>query len=341
MQRWIFVDEEPEVARHCAILLEEPGAFEVIPVAPEPEVNFLRKALSKDAIDGVLLDHALNDAKPDIDYAGSTLAAYIRTEYAHLPIAVLSAKLKDRAELRRYRRTEELFDLQLDKQDLTLKADEARDILKALGDGYRGLNQTLNGHQLDDHQAACSLLGIPEDLEDSAERSAMARLVVEIGGGDPSRVAHFLLQVVLRLPGPLLDRDRAAVAAGLEPVANTGIDDYIGPARFTGVFAKIHKNGRYWRELLDDLDGDYDNLQRACCVVCDGVASEVCEVCKKPVDGLHSLPVRRNEVANDIFLRGRVCGFCLAGELPRELTIDGHYAKMRSALVDDAQRSQK
>lgn len=331
MQKWLFVDEEPEVAEACKRLLALPDEFEVVPTAPEVDVTFLRDAIARETPDGILLDHALNDARPDISYAGSTLAAFIRSEFAHLPIVVLSAKLNDQAELRRYRRTEDLFDLRLDKQKLQLSSSEAREQLVALGHGYKRLSEALSS--MENGQAAHALLGIDEELEDGTDQAALARLLVDIGAGEPSRVAHFLLQVALRLPGPIVDSKRAAVGAGLAPNQGDALLSFIEPAAYTGVFSGVHPGGRYWRELLSDLTGDRTGLDLARCVACDGEASDICEVCEKPVDGLHSLPVRRNEVANDIFLRGRVCGYCLAGDLPTGLTLDERYAEMRKALV--------
>jgi hypothetical protein len=332
IRKWLFVDEQPDEATNCKRLLAQPGEFQVDIVPPEPDVAFLRRAIDQ-STDGVLLDHALNDAKADIQYAGSTLAAYIRTEYPALPIVVLSAKLKDPGELRRYRRTQELFDWTVDKHDLLLKAANVRESLKVLGDGYKKLNAVLTGNDHGGYREACRVLGIPEDVEDDTERAAVARLLLETGTADPSRVAHFLLQVALRLPGPLLDRRRAAVAAGLTPEGNGAIDAHIAPARYKGIFAEFYEGGRYWREQLNELRTERGGLAPAECVACGEEASELCEVCEKPVDGLHSLPVRRKEAANDVFLRGRACGFCLAGDLPAFLTIDGRYAEMQAALV--------
>jgi len=339
MRRWLFVDEQPEQSQACANLLNQPGEFEVETIEPKVDVTFLRDAIAGESLDGVLLDHALNDARPDINYTGSTLAAFIRSDYGNLPIVILSAKLSDQTELNRYRRTEDLFDLQLDKQDLQLQATAARNRLIALGDGYKRLHETLSSDHTGDHEAVCDLLGIHGTMVDGTDQSTMVQLVTETGAGDPSRIAHFLLQVALRLPGPLVDARRAAVGAGLTPGPEA--QAFIAPAAFTGVFAGIRQGGMYWREMLVNLSGDRSGLQPARCVACDGDASCVCEVCEKPVDGLHSLPVQRNEVANDVFLRGRICAYCLAGELPGELTLDSRYATMRDSLVEEVLGTQE
>lgn len=339
-RHWLFVDEQLEEAQSCAKLLAQDGELEVSTLVPEADVAFLRTAIDQKSFDGVLVDHALNEGRPEINYAGATLAAFIRTEYPDLPIVVLSARLKDIGELRRYRRTESLFDLRLDKQDLQLRGASIRKSLKELGDGYKRLKEVLSGSSQTTYPEACCILGIPDGIGDDTERGMVARFLIETGAGDPSRVAHFLLQFALRLPGPLLERSRAAVSVGLAPDSNEAIDAHIAPARYVGVFAGIHPEGRYWRDLLNELEPHGGDLAPARCVVCDELASDLCEVCKKPVDGLHSLPVHRNLVANDVFLRGRVCGFCLAGDLPDELSIDGRYARMRQTLVAEVQALQ-
>lgn len=337
-RKWLFIDEQPEEAERCVALLAEAGELEVDGRQPAADIGFVDEALGDGRYSGVLLDHALNEGSAEITYAGSTIAAHIRSEYPHLPVVVLSARLSDPAESRRYRRTEELFDLTLDKQDLATDADEARRKLKALDAGYQALTAALQGDS--SVAAARSVLGIPADLDDDSERVGMARLLLEEGNGDPCKVAQFLLHVALSLCGPLLDRRRAAVAAGLAPDENGEVDAVLQPVKYDGVFADLHEGGRYWRELLSELDELPEALPRAKCVVCDGPASEVCEGCSEPVDGLHSLPVRRTELANDVFLRGRLCAFCLGGDLPEHLVIEGSYARMRDALVAEAAKMQ-
>lgn len=337
-RRWLFIDEQPAEAEKCVALLAETGELEIDTREPVADVGFVREAIEGGKYTGVLLDHALNEGSAAISYAGSTIAAFLRSEYPHLPVVVLSAKLAEPVESRRYRRTEDLFDLKLDKQDLATNADEVRRQLKALDDGYRTLNDILqNDGKM---TAARSLLGIPADVDDDSERVGVARLLVEEGDGESCQVAKFLLQIALRLYGPLLDRRRAAVAAGLAPDENSEVDAFLKPAKYCGAFAELHQGGRYWREQMSELDDLPEALPRAKCVVCGGPASELCEKCERPVDGLHSLPVRRTEVANDMFLRSRLCAFCLGGELPEHLVIEGSYARMRDAIVAQAEKIQ-
>ncbi len=343
-RKWLFIDEQPEEAASCAALLSQDGECLVETKQPAADLSFIREALDDGMYTGVLLDHALNEGSAEITYAGSTIAAFIRSEYPHLPVVVLSARLAVPAESRRYRRTEDLFDLKLDKQIVARDPDESRRKLIALDDGYQNLNTVLeDGGSL---ATAMSILGIPVDLDDDSQRIELAHLILEEGGlleeggGDPCEVAQFLLQTALRLQGPLLDRRRAAVVAGLAPNQSSEVDAVLKDAKYHGVFAELHQEGRYWRELLSELDEPPKALPRAKCVVCDGLASEVCERCLRPVDGLHSLPVRRIVVANDMFLRGRMCAFCLGGDLPEELVIEGSYAQMVPSLVDQAEKIQ-
>lgn len=337
-RKWLFIDEQPQEAENCIALLAKPGELEIEPKQPDVDVGFVRKALDAGKYTGVLLDHALNEGNAAITYRGSTIAAHIRSEYPHLPVVVLSARLTEPAESQRYRRTEDLFDLRLDKQDLATNADEARRKLNILDDGYQDLKAVLeDGSNL---AAARSVLGIPAAVDEDSQRLSVARLLLEEGDGDPCQVAQFLLQVALRLHGPLLDRRRAAVAAGLAPDENGEVDAVLQPAKYGGAFAELDEGGRYWRELLSELDELSEVLPRAECVVCGDLASEVCEGCSRPVDGLHSLPVRRTEVANDMFLRGRLCAFCLGGPLPEHLVIEGNYARMLDALVAEAEKIQ-
>lgn len=331
--RWLLVDDQPVEARNCAALLTLPEQFEVTSVEPETDTSFLLSTLTQAEFDGVLIDHALNDAKPEIKYPGSTLAALVRSDSPPLPIVALSARLRDREELLRYGRTKELFDWVVDKQELQLHANSIRQRLKVLGDGYRTLRKVLSSGNTSEVQKACTILGIPEDLEEDAERTLVARLLLERGAGDPSHFAHFLLQVALGLPGPLLDWRRGAVAAGVAPNEPSTIMDFLTPAAYQGVFAGFHGDGRFWREQLGELHASVAGLAPARCLACGEEARELCERCRRPVDGIHSLPVRRKEVAHDVFLRGRLCGICLAGEIPDELSLDGRYVSLRAALV--------
>lgn len=337
-RKWLFIDEQPEEATNCAALLAEAGELVVETMQPMADLGFVHEVLGTEEYTGALLDHALNEGSADISYAGSMIAAFIRSEYPHLPVVVLSARLADPAESRRYRRTEDLFDLRLDKQSLAANPDEPRRKLKVLDDGYQFLGSVLEAGT--SMTTAHSILGDLKGADEEGQRVAVARLLLKEGGRDPCRVAQFVLQTALRLQGPLLDRRRAAVAAGLAPDQNGEVDAVLQAAKYQGVFSNLHRDGRYWRELLSELDEAPEGLKRAKCVVCDNPASEVCERCSQPVDGLHSLPVRRTEVANDMFLRGRLCAFCLGGDLPEDLVIEGSYARMRGSLIAQAEKIQ-
>jgi hypothetical protein len=339
--RWLFVDEHGEERRHYASLLTEPGTLEVTPVEPRPNVSFLQEVVEKGAFDGLLLDHVLNDATPEVAYAGSTLAAFARSELPGVPVVALSARLRTGEERRRFLRTEELFDHTLDKQDVQVDPAAARARLKVLSEGYRALAELLSDRSLDNDALGHAVLGLSDSVDEEGERALVARILVEEHVRESARIARFLLHVALRLQGPLLDRRRAAAASGIDPDWQEGVDDFIAIAAYRGVFASFFPEGRYWREEVGSLEWGPQSFPTARCTVCGEEAYELCEVCEKPVDGIHSLPVVRSGVANDVFLRGRVCGICLAGEVPEGLVIESRYAGLREPLVSESEGLQR
>jgi hypothetical protein len=340
--KWCLVDEQEEQRDQFAQLLYNHGV-EVERVPPDPNFDFTHGPTTT-AI-GFILDYALHEQDSAIPYSGATLAAQLRQEYPHRPIVILSAFLRDPTTNERLRRTRELIDLKVKKDEVEQQPERFARQLQSLAAGYGKIQEILQEEE-DSEIAARTILGLDQPI---AERPALKEVIAylaQVGSKDVALTARLLLHELLKFPGPLLVPEHAAVAVGVDP--QHGHDDdlrhYLEQARYRGAFQDLRWDEErqiplYWRSLLTGLKPSPSSFPPSLCFICRQAASTLCAECGRPIDGQHSLPAQRGEASYPECRQARVCGNCLRkDELKSGIILDPRHAALRKEVVKESRK---
>jgi CheY-like chemotaxis protein len=308
--KWCLVDEREDQRDDYAKLLQNHGV-EVERVQPDADLAFAHDAATTAL--GFILDYALHEGDSSISYSGATLAAHLREEYPDRPIVILSAFLRQPATSDRLRRTKELIDLQVKKEDVGQQPDKFARQLRSLAEGYQRIGREISATK-DAMAASRNILGLDQPTAENPPLKEVVAYLVQGGSKDVALTARLLLHELLKFPGPLLPPEHAAVAVGVDPQHgyNDALRHHLGPALYRGAFQDLQWNEErqaplYWRPLLNGLNISFSSFHAALCFICGQAASTLCAECKRPVDGQHSLPAQRGEAAFPECRQARVC----------------------------------
>jgi CheY-like chemotaxis protein len=340
--KWCFVDEREDQRDQFAKLLHNHG-IEVERVQPDPNLAFTHDS-ARTAL-GFILDYALHEQDSAISYSGATLAAHLRQEYPDRPIVILSAFLRDPATGDRLRRTRELIDLKVKKDDVEQQPERFARQLQSLAEGYGRIRENLLKSE-GSEAAACAILGLDQPTAEGPALKEVVAYLVQGGSKDVALTARLLLHELLKFPGPLLSPEHTAVAVGVDPQHshNGALGRHLEPARYRGSFQDLRWDEErqvplYWRHLLNDLKSSLPSFQPALCFICREAASTLCAECRRPVDGQHSLPAQRGEVTYPECRQARVCGNCLRkDELQSGVTLDPRHAVLKEEVAKVSRR---
>ena len=264
---YLYLDDEDEAALG-PFVRDIPSFVDGLKIRHEPPVGYRGQlaALEDASFNGLILDMRLDEYpnwKVDgeqADYRAATLAQELRTRATEtiakgettdleVPIVLWSSEEKLRASYMRDDTSHDLFDLKCVKGDLGEEA-YAREVaaqLVALADGYREIITWRNESQ---HPRLPSLLGL-EDHDFLDER------LVQWFAGRPKLPAHeyarFLLQGVINIPGPLIDRRTLAARLGVDLERSPGFDSLVAShfagAAYGGTFGRGWP--RWWAALVE------------------------------------------------------------------------------------------
>jgi DNA-binding NarL/FixJ family response regulator len=340
--KWCLVDEREDQREEFARLLSNHGV-DVDRVPPDPNLGFTH--LAAKTATGFILDYALHEQDSAIPYSGATLAAHIRQEYPDRPIVILSAFLRDPATDERLRRTRELIDLKVKKDEVEQRPERFARQLQALAAGYERIRSILQEEDVSE-AAARAILGLDQAITDSPALNEVVAYLAQVGNKDLALIARTLLHELLKFPGPLLVPEHAAVILGVDP--QYGHDDALrrslGPARYRGAFEDLRWDVErqiplYWLSFLSDLKSSLPSFPPAVCFICRQEASTLCAECIRPVDGRHSLPAQRAEVTYPECRQARVCGNCLRkDELKSGVVLDPRHVVLRAEVVKESSK---
>jgi CheY-like chemotaxis protein len=336
--KWCLVDEREDHRKQFARLLRNHGV-DVETHKPDLSFSFATTAT------GFILDYALHEQDAAIPYSGATLAAQIRQEFPDRPIVILSAFLRDPATNSHLRRTRDLIDFKVKKDEVEQQPERFARQLQSLAAGYEMIRNVLQEEE-DAQAASRAVLGLNQAIEHVPTLMEVVTYLAQVGGKEVTQTAHHLLHELLEFPGPLLGPEDAAVVLGIDP--NHGHDkalsSHLEPARYRGAFGDLRWiEGRqiplYWRSFLTELKTSLPKCPPALCFICRQMASTLCAECKRPVDGLHSLPAQRADVTYPECRQARVCGNCLRkGELQSGVVLDPRHATLQSEIAKESRR---
>jgi CheY-like chemotaxis protein len=341
---WCLVDERKDHREQFARLLRNHGV-KVNEVQPGSSLEFIQDAATTAV--GFILDYALHEQDPGIPYSGATLAAHIRQEYPNRPIVILSAFLRIPATNDKLRRTRDLIDLQVKKEEVEQLPERFARQLQALATGYERIRGILQEAREDSELAARSILGLMQEPTDKpALKEVVAYLAHQVESNDVALTARVLLHELLEFPGPLVIPEYAAVSLGINPQYSHDeiLANHLQPARYLGAFQDLEWEEErqiplYWRPFLPELKASLPNLPPALCFICRQAASTLCAECKRPIDGQHSLPAQRAEVTYPECRHARVCGNCLRKEeLASGVILDRRHAMLRKEVVKESRK---
>ncbi len=290
----------------------------IAPPKPEAFHEEIFRRIERDQIDVVLLDFRLDDqALPNdapVSYRGGMLAAAIK-ERLLIPIVLVTTEEKLREHVADNPRIRGLFDHTLLKPQIGGRPKERKSAGAQIIDLARGFREIRASMERADsarelEKAVCHLLGISSDELGRLEESLQATVPKKT-----AELANWLLQDLLRYPGPLLDADEARSRLGLTEgaFAKEKVRDWAEGARYKGVFGELHP--RWWEGRLlallqtaagDDCFGEakaraaaiarqcgLSGLTAARCAHCEkGLVQRTCHVCKRAVDASHHLVAR-------------------------------------------------
>jgi CheY-like chemotaxis protein len=341
MKKWYLVDEREDHRKQFAQLLRN-HAVEVETLPPDPALAFTKGW--DDTITGAILDYALHENDPTVSYSGATLAAHLRETYPSRPIVILSAHLREPATDESLRRTNELIDLKATKDEVARRPEKFALQLGSLATGYAKIRIALK--EDDPAAASCAILGLDATMAAVNPLKELVAYVAQTGNQDVALTASLLLHELLKFPGPLLAPEHAAITLGVDPQQCPAdvLRRHLEPARYRGAFHDLlwdedRQVPLYWKFSLIELKATLPNLPPALCFICRQVASTLCAECGKPVDGLHSLPAQRGEVAYPECRQARVCGNCLWNdELQSGVTLDPRHAVLRGEVVKESRK---
>jgi len=338
---WCFIDEREDQREQFSQLLRNHGV-EVEGIPPDPNLGSTPGLATAT---GFILDYALHEQNSAISYSGATIAAHLRQEYPDRPIVILSAFLRVPATDERLRRTRELIDLKVKKDEVEQQPERFALQLKSLAAGYDKIRRTL-AEEEDSEGAARDILGLDPTMPDKPDIKEVAAYLAQVGSRDFALTARLLIHELLDLPGPILKPEYAAVAVGVNP-QNSNDDDLrrqLDRARYKGAFEDLRWDEErqiplYWRSFLRDLKPSLTDFPPALCFICQQAASTLCAECERPVDGEHSLPAQRGDVTYPECRQARICGNCLQKhELKSGVILDPRHAVLRDGVVRESQK---
>lgn len=339
---WCLVDERKDHREQFAALLNNHGV-KVKQVQPGSSLDFIQDDATSAV--GFILDYALHEQDSSIPYSGATLAAHIRQEYPDRPIVILSAFLRMPTTNEKLRRTRELIDLQVKKEEVEQKPERFANRLQTLASGYERIKTILQARE-DSELAARSILGLNDITGTPALKEVVAYLAHQVESNDVALIARVLLHELLEFPGPLVIPEYAAVTLGFNPRYSyeDTLAHHLQPTRYFGAFQDLNREEDrqipfYWKSFLSELKVSLPNLPPALCFICQQAASTLCAECKRPIDGQHSLPAQRAEVTYPECRQARVCGSCLRKEeLESGVILDRRHAMLRKEIVKESRK---
>lgn len=309
----IFVDDDEDDRRYAQRLTDAGlGCTAVLPPEELKELVAQLKTLRRNgACDIVFLDYRL-DANPveprgrRVPYRGAEAAAAIRERLPGLPLVLVTTEPKLRRNLGKAPGLRGLFDLEVLKKRLANRHERKRVVVEVtdLAMGFH----TISEASPSDWPGVARLLGAGEEGMTEVSRS---QLPAGVAG-----LAAWLIHDLLRLSGPLLDEDAAAVLLGIarSSFLRSEVQEAITPARYTGPFGTWHP--RWWKRGLeqwlaslpapDDSEEEDERprtiagalglsrhvIRAATCNWCRGrQVVQTCSICREPVDASHALVV--------------------------------------------------
>lgn len=302
---FVYFDDEPRQRELLAGRLQGNG-LEVVSMPPPAD---LQLSGLPQHVDGFLVDYQLTQPEPGragARYKGGTLGSAIREQYPTSPLVLVTRKslVNERSE---DDLLEELgvFDVVRFKGQVERYSAAGRRELIALAEGFQSL-----GAAEKSWDGVLDVLLPPHDEDVLALREAPPTLTER--QWDLVPIARWLLRIVLRYPGIVVDDAHAAATLGLDPDAMRipDLEQFLAPARYAGPFADVDR--RWWHQSLvrtaqaiaDDgsrgplylrFSDQFRNargldLPRAACVDCGEPAGSRCFVLDRPVRHDHSLP---------------------------------------------------
>lgn len=243
----VLIDDEDREELPKLIEALGDGDFEVLPVAPPPDLK-LADVVDLDA-DLFLVDYELDTKQPDgsiAEYLGLTLAARLREIRPDHPIALLTRRDLERwANLERIALATATFDDILYKDTGVEDQPEVTHArLVSLASGYQILRKT-------GERSVSALLGLLKT--DEAGQSYALEALPPGDGWREFEAAHWIRSVLLQYPGVLYDEDHAATALGisLESFRHEAVQNMVRHATYHGPFAQDRP--RWWRHTLFDI----------------------------------------------------------------------------------------
>jgi CheY-like chemotaxis protein len=291
------------------------------PPKPEGFKEEIFARIERDAIDVVLLDFRLDDQSlPEdtpVSYRGGMLAAALK-ERLLTPIILVTTEEKLREHVTDNPRIRNLFDHTLLKSKIGGRREErqaAANQIIDLAEGFRRIRDAFDdpGSEAKARKAVCGLLGIDGKGIDRLEERLRASVPTKT-----AELANWLLQSLLRYPGPLLDEGEARSRLGLtqDSFGKESVQGWAEAARYHGVFGRLHP--RWWEgqilTRLQEAAGDATfseaskrvsaiaaacgerGLTAARCTWCEEeLVQRTCHVCRGAVDATHHLVARVDE----------------------------------------------
>lgn len=307
-----YVDDEIGVANRDAEkirdLLEDPGKFECILEQPPKSFSYLRPKLQ----DALLVDLDLSGVPANggqaVDYLGNSLASDVRMHNPGCPIILITRPhILGEEWQKQFLQESNDLDLIIYKNDVLRNPSEERAKIEDLVQGFKALHEVYG----QEWEAVVKLMGA-DDEESNLLREAGPP--VAQGRWNLPQASRWIRTVIMRFPGILYDDLTAATRLGisLDSFRLPSLQDYLKPARYTGVFGNYQT---YWwrgrlfglaqRFLLEnDVKGPFsqhfgdtysrvskEKINPAICIF-DGtpIADWVCHIYKEPVKQKNSIP---------------------------------------------------
>lgn len=305
MKLFCFVDEdEIQGAKYAKALSSKDYLVEH--VHPESDVAFIDKLLRRSGLIGILLDYKLSYKDLQIGYDAPTLAAHIREKEPNIPLIILSGILpRNRQMLDSYARTEELFDLCLDKAQVSEDIKKAQKVIVSVAEGYKRLESLLKRCKTTERAILKAV-----DLQNDPD-GTVSWIAAE-SEGKTYVAASILIKHIFVWSGPLLSLKQAAVFLGVSPEESRRIVKSIEPAIYEGVFRDLMDEDKYWAAHLASCNLPR-NLKPATCAISGDKANVVCDVCGDSFNSFYTVGVMRIGALAPVE-KGRICGICAQGD---------------------------